>query len=40
VAVAALLGHAKLQTVAISTTPSQRDLERAAERLSWEGGGL
>ncbi len=40
VTVAALLGHSKLQTVAIYTTPSQRDLEKAVERLSWEGGGL
>jgi site-specific recombinase XerD len=36
VTVAALLGHATLQTVAIYTTPSQRDLERAVARLSVE----
>jgi integrase/recombinase XerC len=39
VTVAALLGHSRLETVAIYTTPSQRDLERAVDRLSWEGGG-
>jgi site-specific recombinase XerD len=33
VAVAALLGHQRLETTAIYTTPNQRDLEQAVERL-------
>ncbi len=37
--VAALLGHEKLTTTAIYTTPSQRDLERAVERLSVDYSG-
>jgi site-specific recombinase XerD len=36
VAVAALLGHQRLETTAIYTTPSQRDLEKAVERLAGE----
>ena len=36
VAVAALLGHQRLETTAIYTTPSQRDLEQAVERLATE----
>jgi integrase/recombinase XerD len=35
VAVAALLGHENLNTTAIYTQPSARDLERAVERLEW-----
>jgi len=34
VTVQRLLGHERLETVAIYTTPSQRDLERAVDRLS------
>jgi integrase/recombinase XerD len=33
VSVAALLGHQRLETTAIYTTPSQRDLEKAVDRL-------
>ena len=33
VTVAALLGHTRLETTAIYTRPSPRDLERAVERL-------
>jgi site-specific recombinase XerD len=33
VAVAALLGHQRLETTAIYTTPSQRDLEKAVDKL-------
>ncbi len=33
VSVSALLGHQRLETTAIYTTPSQRDLEKAVERL-------
>jgi integrase/recombinase XerD len=33
VSVAALLGHSRLETAAIYTHPSERDLERAVERL-------
>ena len=36
VAVAALLGHQRLETTAIYTTPSQRDLENAVDRLAVE----
>ena len=36
VTVAALLGHERLETTAIYTQPSARDLERAVERLSVE----
>jgi site-specific recombinase XerD len=36
VAVAALLGHQRLETTAIYTTPNQRDLEQAVERLTSE----
>ena len=39
VAVAALLGHQRLETTAIYTTPSARDLEKAVERLQAEGIG-
>ena len=39
VTVAALLGHERLETTAIYTQPSARDLERAVERLSVEGAG-
>ena len=31
--VAALLGHQRLETTAIYTTPSQRDLEKVVEKL-------
>ena len=37
VSVAALLGHQRLETTAIYTTPSQRDLEKAVERLEQDG---
>ena len=37
VAVAALLGHERLETTAIYTTPSQRDLERMVEKLEQDG---
>jgi len=36
VAVAALLGHEKLETTAVYTHPSERDLERAVQRLERE----
>src|SRR5918911_118589 len=36
VSVSALLGHQRLETTAIYTTPSQRDLERVVERLERE----
>jgi site-specific recombinase XerD len=36
VAVAALLGHQRLETTAIYTTPTQRDLEQAVDRLAAE----
>jgi integrase/recombinase XerC len=36
VAVAALLGHENINTTAIYTQPSERDLERAVERLEWD----
>jgi site-specific recombinase XerD len=36
VAVAALMGHQRLETTAIYTTPSARDLEQAVERLAAE----
>jgi site-specific recombinase XerD len=39
VTVAALLGHQRLETTAIYTTPSERDLARAVERLSLEDTG-
>src|SRR5215210_3136471 len=38
VSVAALLGHQRLETTAIYTTPSQRDLERVVEKLEQEAG--
>ena len=31
--VAALLGHERLETTAVYTTPSQRDLARVVEKL-------
>ncbi len=34
--VAALLGHENLNTTAVYTHPSARDLERAVEKLEWE----
>src|SRR5215213_2346188 len=37
VSVAALLGHERLETTAIYTTPSQRDLEKVVEKLEREG---
>src|SRR5436190_1759562 len=37
VSVAALLGHQRLETTAIYTTPSARDLERVVEKLEQEG---
>ena len=37
VTVATLLGHQRLETTAIYTTPSQRDLERVVERLEQDG---
>ena len=36
VVVSALMGHQRLETTAIYTTPSQRDLEQAVERLASE----
>lgn len=36
VTVSALLGHESLQTTAIYTQPSPRDLERAVQKLEWE----
>ncbi len=38
VSVAALLGHERLETTAVYTTPSQRDLERVVEKLEQDGG--
>src|SRR5215217_78140 len=38
VSVAALLGHERLETTAIYTTPSQRDLVRVVEKLEQEAG--
>src|SRR5215211_2994981 len=38
VSVSALLGHQRLETTAIYTTPSQRDLEKVVEKLEREGG--
>ena len=38
VSVSALLGHQRLETTAIYTTPSQRDLERVVEKLEQDGG--
>ena len=35
--VSALLGHQRLETTAIYTTPSQRDLERVVEKLEQDG---
>jgi site-specific recombinase XerD len=37
VSVSALLGHHRLETTAIYTTPSQRDLERVVEKLERDG---
>src|SRR5436190_2367206 len=37
VSVAALLGHQRLETTAIYTTPSQRDLVRVVEKLEQDG---
>ncbi len=37
VSVAALLGHERLETTAIYTTPSRRDLERVVETLEQDG---
>ena len=37
VSVSALLGHQRLETTAISTTPSQRDLELVVEKLEQDG---
>ncbi len=36
--VAAALGHSNLNTTAIYTQPSARDLERAVNRLAWDAG--
>src|SRR5437764_1665847 len=38
VSVSVLLGHQRLETTAIYTTPSQRDLERVVEKLEQESG--
>src|SRR6266540_7227561 len=38
VRVSALLGHQRLETTAIYTTPSQRDLERVVEKLEQDSG--
>jgi integrase/recombinase XerD len=38
VSVSALLGHQRLETTAIYTTPGQRDLERAVEKLEQDAG--
>src|SRR3954470_24669314 len=38
VSVSALLGHQRLETTAIYTTPSQRDLEKVVEKLEQDGG--
>jgi len=35
--VSALLGHQRLETTAIYTTPSQRDLEKVVEKLEQDG---
>src|SRR3954468_2573634 len=40
VSVAALLGHERLETTAIYTTPSQRDLEKVVEKLEQEGSSV
>ena len=40
VSVAALPGHEPLETTAVYTTPSQRDLKRVAERLAQDGTSL
>ena len=37
VSVAALLGHERLETTAVYTTPSQRDLARVVEKLEQDG---
>src|SRR6266508_667529 len=37
VSVTALLGHQRLETTAIYTTPSQRDLEKGVEKLEQDG---
>src|SRR4051794_37565653 len=37
VSVSALLGHHRLETTAIYTTPSQRDLEKVVEKLEQDG---
>jgi site-specific recombinase XerD len=37
VSVAALLGHERLETTAVYTTPGQRDLERVVEKLEQDG---
>jgi site-specific recombinase XerD len=37
VSVSALLGHQRLETTAIYTTPSQRDLEKVLEKLEQDG---
>ncbi len=37
VSVAALLGHERLETTAVYTTPSRRDLERVVEKLEQDG---
>src|SRR4051812_32753271 len=37
VSVSALLGHQRLETTVIYTTPSQRDLERVVEKLEQDG---
>jgi site-specific recombinase XerD len=36
VTVSALLGHERLETTAIYTQPSPRDMERAVQKLEWE----
>jgi site-specific recombinase XerD len=38
VSVSSLLGHQRLETTAIYTTPSQRDLEKVVEKLEQDGG--
>src|SRR3954463_2604860 len=38
VSVSALLGHQRLETTAIYTTPSRRDLEKVVEKLEQDGG--
>jgi site-specific recombinase XerD len=37
VSVSALLGHQRLETTAIYTTPSQRDLQKVVEKLEQDG---